>query len=158
MSDVPQVSTFPPGLFNISINENRLSFLCPVNQPAIKSQGRPITILYHYFSYYLRCSPVFHLCRVKTKIWEGNWMQRAGNSLCSRTIQADPSWADCGSEWFFVFVFHFMAHDGVHRLQGRWHETILGGLQLRVGSRKPGKLSVWSYSTGLQLQRLSPKD
>lgn len=103
--------TFLPGLFNISIREGQWRFLYPVNQPAIKPQGLPIALLYHCFSYYPTCSPVFHLCKGKTNICEGNWTLGDGNAHCGGIVRAD-----------WCFVFHLVAHDGAHKLQGRWHK------------------------------------
>lgn len=101
-SDTPQVSTFPPGLFNISIVESWERFLRPENQPAIKSQGLPIAVLYHYFSHYPRCSPVFHLCRLKTKIWAGDRTRRDGPVHCGAAMHADPCWAHSHSAWLLA--------------------------------------------------------
>lgn len=114
-SDTPQVSTFPPGLFNISI-ESWESFLSPENQPAIKSQGLPIAVLYHYFSHYPRCSPVFHVCRLKTKLWAGDRRQRDAEAHC-RAAVCRPLPGARHSAWALLLVYRHRAV-GTHIKEG----------------------------------------
>ena len=152
-SDTPQVSTLPPGLFNISIIESWESFLSPENQPAIKSQGLPIAVLYHYFSYYPRCSPVFHVCRLKTKIWAGDRTRRGGYVRCRAAIQADPCWAHSYSAWFVCFIYWHMT---VHTYSKKEDKIIPRGLKLSVDSGL--QISVRNQLADLQLQKSSPKD
>ena len=124
-SGTPQVSTFPPGLFNISIIESWKSFLSPENQPAIKSQGLPIAVLYHYFSYYPRCSPVFHVCRLKTKLWAGDRRQRDAEAHSRAAAVQTPAGRTPLSAGFAAPL---SAQGGAHAHQGRRHDTIPGRL------------------------------
>lgn len=95
-----------------------------MSPPAIKSQGLPITILDRCFSYYLRGSPVVHLCRRKTKIWGGTECSEM-ETLRGGAPHADPSWAHSDSEWYFCFFvfFYLIAHDGTHKTSRKMTKT-----------------------------------
>lgn len=106
-----------------------------------KPQGLPITGLYR-FSYYPRCCPLVHLCRMKTKprkVTEGGVTETRPRAALP--TQTPPRLGATQSRFLFFISWHMTL---LTKLLGRGHKTVPGNLQLLVGSRETKKLSLES--------------